>query len=179
MIDDLKFRDEGVAGGQSIYALSHAPGDYACPFCQIINGLLDQDGIVVQGDAVVAIMSLHQNPASPGTVLICPRAHIENIYELPDALAGKMLATAKRIAVAQKSALGCDGVTLRQHNEPAGGQDVWHLHLHVIPRRKGDHIGSRRGLKVMSIGERAELARTLRSAIEAPGDVGKEKAHSR
>ena len=46
----------------------------------------------------------------------------------------------RRIAIALKEAFGCDGTSTRQHNEPAGNQDLWHLHVHVFPRYDGDDL---------------------------------------
>jgi histidine triad (HIT) family protein len=46
----------------------------------------------------------------------------------------------RRIAIAMRSAYGCDGVSTRQHNEPAGNQDAWHYHVHVFPRYAGDGL---------------------------------------
>ena len=48
--------------------------------------------------------------------------------------------TSKRVAIALKETYKCDGVSTRQHNEPAGNQDVWHFHLHVFPRYTGDKL---------------------------------------
>ena len=63
-----------------------------------------------------------------------------------------------------KSGYGCDGVSTRQHNEPAGYQDVWHYHLHVFPRFAGDELyGSRKCL--MPPEERAAFAERLRRAL--------------
>ncbi|MCE2449016.1 MAG: HIT family protein [Candidatus Latescibacteria bacterium] len=58
-------------------------------------------------------------------------------------LAGRIAHMVRCVAVAIRTGYPCDGVTVRQNNEPAGGQDVWHLHTHVIPRHIGDgmHLG--------------------------------------
>ena len=69
-----------------------------------------------------------------------PLAHHENIYALPDDLAGRIARMARRVAIAMRRGYPCDGVTVRQNNEPAGDQDVWHLHTHVIPRHTGDNL---------------------------------------
>ncbi|MCY3783074.1 MAG: HIT domain-containing protein [Chloroflexi bacterium] len=74
------------------------------------------------------------SPDSPGNDLVIPLAHHENIYALPDDLAARVAHVARRVAMAMRRGYPCDGVTVRQNNEPAGGQDVWHLHTHVIPR---------------------------------------------
>ena len=107
-------------------------------------------------------MSLHDMPNNPGHVLVIPNAHYENIYDLPVALGADIHACAKEIAFAMKAVYHCDGVSLRQHNEPAGGQDVWHYHLHVFPRYVGDNF-SRSGFVVTPEQTRAEYAARLRA----------------
>jgi histidine triad (HIT) family protein len=77
---------------------------------------------------------------NPGSVLVIPIDHYENIFDLPDTLATPIHSAARSAAAAMKAAFGCDGISLRQHNEPAGSQDVWHYHLHVIPRWQGDDL---------------------------------------
>jgi histidine triad (HIT) family protein len=73
-------------------------------------------------------------------VLVVPIAHIENIYALPDELGTPLLRLTRRVATALREVYGCDGTSIRQHNEPAGNQDVWHVHIHVYPRYHGDDL---------------------------------------
>ncbi len=75
--------------------------------------------------------------------MVVPNVHVENMYGLDRELAGDVHETARRIALAMKIAYGCDGVSTRQHNEPAGYQDVWHFHVHVFPRYDGDRLYAR------------------------------------
>ena len=90
--------------------------------------------------------------------------HHENIYTLPDELAGRIAHMVRRVAVAIRTGYPCDGVTVRQNNEPAGGQDVWHLHTHVIPRYIGD--GKYLGVPVRADDrDRARYAGRLRELL--------------
>ena len=68
---------------------------------------------------------------------------MENIYEIDEELLGAVYRTVRRIAGALKEAYGCSGTSTRQHNEPDGNQDVWHLHVHVFPRYAGDGLYER------------------------------------
>jgi histidine triad (HIT) family protein len=71
---------------------------------------------------------------------------------------------ARAVALALKAAYACDGVSTRQHNEPAGSQDVWHYHLHVFPRYVGDGLyGSQR--QPLAAGEHAMYAAKLRPLL--------------
>ena len=126
--------------------MTHAPEGYDCPFCRLANGDLTADSlnqlsdIVLQTDSVTVFVAPAWWTSNPGHVLIIPNRHYENIYSLPAAEAASVQEAARPIALAMKSAYACDGVSTRQHNEPAGNQDVWHYHLHVFPRYVGDKL---------------------------------------
>jgi histidine triad (HIT) family protein len=107
-----------------------------CWACRIMSGE-DVGSIVEETNDVVAVI----NPfsISAGHTLIMPRKHLKNIYELEEKeLAGAILEAAARIARAAKKAFNADGITLRQNNEAASDQHLFHFHLHVIPRFEGD-----------------------------------------
>jgi len=106
-----------------------------CIFCRIVRREAPAS-IVFEDEHVLVFMSLHQ--FNPGHALVVPREHIPNIYLLPDELAGPVWAAVARVARAIKAAFSADGITIRQHNEPAGGQEVMHMHVHVVPRYYGD-----------------------------------------
>jgi len=116
---------------------NHAPKDYHCPFCLLISGVKNehvhstQSDIVYQDHAVTALISSHQYPNNPGNTIIVPNEHFENIFDLPLHYAQDIHRVAKLLALAMKQVYTCDGVSTRQHNEPAGNQDVWHYHQHV------------------------------------------------
>jgi histidine triad (HIT) family protein len=123
---------------------NHAPENYDCPFCRLACGLntsaSTQHDVVYRDDAVTAFLSAGWWPNNPGHVLVAPNMHYENIFDLPPELGTPIQRVAREIAVAFKETYGCDGVSSRQHNEPAGDQDVWHYHLHVFPRYVDDHL---------------------------------------
>lgn len=102
-----------------------------CVFCRIIAGKQPAD-VIAQTERVIVFLSLENHP------LIVPKAHVEHIYGLDDALAADLMRATVRVSRALKAGLGCDGVAVTQRNEPAAGQDVFHLHIHVIPRWHGD-----------------------------------------
>lgn len=124
----------------------HAPPDYVCPFCLVVAGVENehvyttQQDIVVRDDLVTAFVAAAWWPNNAGHVIIVPNAHYENIFDLPLHYATAIHAAAQRIAIAFKQAYRCAGVSTRQHNEPAGNQDVWHYHLHIFPRYPDDQL---------------------------------------
>ena len=155
---------------------NHAPDTYRCPFCRFARGEATPrnapEDIVCADDALIAFISPRTWPHNAGNVLIVPRAHVENLYDTPEDLLGRVIVTAKRIAIAMKTAYGCDGTSLRQHNEPAGDQDVWHFHLHVFPRWAGDQLYQRTDdAREVGAEERRMYAERLR-AILAKSEPG-------
>ena len=125
---------------------SHAPPDYVCPFCYLVQGRKHEsvastpEDIVTQDDEVTAFICTRWWTNNRGHVLVIPNQHIENIYSMPTHLLSRVQEVGREIAIAFKETYGCDGVSSRQHNEPAGYQDVWHYHLHVFPRYAGDRL---------------------------------------
>lgn len=79
-------------------------------------------------------------PVNLGHVLLIPRKHYENIFDIPEELSAKIYPAAQKIAAALKKSINCDGVNLVQNNGEAAGQEVFHAHLHLIPRFKNDGI---------------------------------------
>jgi histidine triad (HIT) family protein len=124
---------------------NHAPPGYVCPLCLIAKGLPtnrgDQEGDVVwRSNRTTALIAGKWWRANPGHVIIMPNEHIENLYDMPARIGHAMFDLMQLIAVALKETYRCDGTSIRQHNEPAGNQDVWHFHLHVFPRYTGDNL---------------------------------------
>jgi histidine triad (HIT) family protein len=76
-------------------------------------------------------------PRAPGHTLVIPKAHARNLLDVAPKDLAHLAAVAQKVAKAAMEAFSADGVTLQQFNEPAGGQVVFHLHIHVIPRQEG------------------------------------------
>lgn len=121
---------------------SHEPAGYDCPFCRMQSGQFNEhnqpsDVVAVTRHAYARI-SPKWWPANPGAALVIPRAHHENLYAVPADVGHAVWDLVQEVAVAMRTAYPCEGVSIRQHNEPAGNQDVWHLHVHVFPRTADD-----------------------------------------
>ncbi len=108
-----------------------------CIFCQIAAGTLDSS-TVFEDDEFVAFMDVY--PWRPGHVLVIPRAHAGSIAELADGVAERLFGLATRIAAAIRASgdIPCDDLHLLINDGPAANQTVPHLHLHILPRRRGD-----------------------------------------
>jgi histidine triad (HIT) family protein len=103
-------------------------------FAKILRGELPAYK-VYEDDKAFAFLDIM--PRAPGHTLVIPKAPARNILDIdPDALAD-LIKTTQTIARAAVKAFAADGLTIQQFNEPAGGQVVFHLHIHVIPRKMG------------------------------------------
>ena len=148
---------------------THAPPGYVCPFCAIVRGednppWTSQADVVHRDEATTAWVNGRWWENNPGGAVVVPNRHVENMYGLDRELAGAIHETARRVALAMKVGFSCDGISTRQHNEPAGYQEVWHYHLHVFPRYDGDDLyGST--ARLTTADERAPYAASLRSAL--------------
>jgi len=150
---------------------NHAPPNYVCPFCLVARQIEDDQVYTIEGDivyrtdSVTAMIGSNQWTNNLGHVIIIPNQHYENIYDLPIHIATKVHEAAQKIALAMKAAYRCDGISTRQHNEPAGNQDVWHYHLHVFPRYRNDNLYATPRGGVMPAEERAKYAGRLRTQL--------------
>lgn len=124
---------------------NHQPEKYTCPLCQIFKGEITDHGdqsqnIIFKDKFLTTFVAGKWWKSNPGHVIIIPNEHIENIYDMPEGMGHKIFDFSKKVALAFKETYKCDGVSTRQHNEPAGNQDVWHYHLHIFPRYVGDSL---------------------------------------
>ena len=109
-----------------------------CIFCIIANGDIPSKTLYEDEDFRVI---LDLGPATKGHALILPKEHADNLYELPDETASKVFVLAKKLAIKMKEKLNCDGLNIVQNNGEVAGQTVFHFHMHLIPRYKGDQVG--------------------------------------
>ena len=108
--------------------------DPSNPFAKILRGEFPSYK-VYEDDHVLAFLDIM--PRSPGHTLVIPKTPARNILDItPDDYA-HVARAAHKIAAAAMKAFKADGITVQQFNEPAGGQVVFHLHIHVIPRKNG------------------------------------------
>jgi histidine triad (HIT) family protein len=107
-----------------------------CPFCRIAAGEADEALVVLEDDATVGF--LDNRPLFPGHTLLIPRAHIETLADLPDEALPELFTNARLLARAMEEGLGAEGSFVAINNRVS--QSVPHLHVHVVPRRKGDGL---------------------------------------
>ncbi len=134
-----------------------------CIFCKIIAGEIPS-ATVYEDEDFKAIMDIF--PAAKGHVIILPKKHSANLFELDDATAAKALPVARKIAEAIQTELGCDGMNLLQNNGEAAGQTVFHFHMHLIPRYKGDQVKTTWEQGKYEDGEASALAAAIASKLK-------------
>jgi histidine triad (HIT) family protein len=117
--------------------MTDAASTAACPFCEIVEGRRRQE--VVYGDELV-VGFLCEPPATWGHTLIVPRVHRADIWDIPGEEAVAAMRAAQLLSAVVRDELGATGVNLRQNSGPQSGQDVFHFHLHVVPRYPGDTL---------------------------------------
>ena len=136
--------------------------DPDCLFCRIIAGTTPAT-IVLETDDVVGFLDVR--PVFKGHTLLAPRQHLVTLSDLPESLMVPLLGTAQRVADAITSGLGAQGTFVAMNNVVS--QSVAHLHVHVVPRTKGDGL---RGFfwprTKYAEGEAEEYAAKLRAALE-------------
>jgi histidine triad (HIT) family protein len=119
---------------------------------------------VYEDDKVLAFLDIM--PRSPGHTLVLPKAPARNILDIGAEDLAHVVTTAQRVAKAAMNAFSADGITIQQFNEGAGGQVVFHLHIHVIPRKAGVTMKPPASEKEKP-DVLAEHAKKLAAAIEA------------
>ena len=137
-----------------------------CVFCQIANGELPAH-IVHRDEEVVAF--LDRAPLLPGHVLVVPTAHVETVDDLPDGLLVPVFGVVRRTSIAVQKALRSEGSFVATNTRVS--QSVLHLHIHVVPRNKGDGLFSTRLIwqrkKYETDSEMEETATKIRAAYDA------------
>ena len=117
--------------------MTHPAYDDTNVFAKILRGEIPAH-VVYEDAATLAFMDIM--PAVDGPVLIIPKAPARNLLDVGSDDLAAVIETTRKIAIAAKKAFLADGVTLQQFSEPAGGQEVFHLHFHVLPRQAADRV---------------------------------------
>jgi histidine triad (HIT) family protein len=114
-----------------------------CIFCHIVSGQAPAS-IVYRDDAVTAFLDIQ--PVNPGHVLVVPNGHAAYLADLDEEVGARLFRVAMRVAAAvRQSEVWCEGINLFLADGEAAMQEVFHVHLHVIPRFQGDGFGLKFG----------------------------------
>lgn len=130
-----------------------------CIFCRIVAGGAEAS-VAYEDGATVAFMDMRQ--VSRGHLLVVPRKHVATILDLDDETGAVLFAAVARVARGVQAAFAPDGINIWQSNGAAAGQEVDHLHVHVMPRHAGDGL-----LRVYP----RRLANTPRAELDAQAEA--------
>jgi histidine triad (HIT) family protein len=125
-----------------------------CIFCSIIDGTASA-AIVYEDDRAVAFLDLF--PVHAGHTLVVPRQHVEDLVASPPDIAGHLMKVAQRLAPRIVRVVDAAGFNVWTANGKAAGQEVFHCHLHILPRFENDTFGLRFPKSYPQEAERGEL----------------------
>ncbi|MCB0949844.1 MAG: HIT family protein [Mycobacterium sp.] len=134
-----------------------------CVFCAVVAG--DAPAIrIVEDDDYLAILDIR--PFTRGHTLVIPKRHTVDLTDTPPQTLARMITIGQRIANAARiSGLHADGNNIAVNDGKAAFQSVFHIHLHVVPRRSGDKLSFAKGMLLRRDGDREETGRLLRQAL--------------
>ncbi len=138
--------------------------DPDCIFCKIVAGDIPSER-VYEDEACIAFLDI--NPIAPGHTLLVPRAHCADLLDAPRETLAALMAAARTVARAAMAATGGEGFNFFQFNGACSGQEVFHLHFHIIPRRPGDGVSYQWRQGTYGEGEMAALGAAIRDALNA------------
>ena len=121
----------------------------SCVFCKIVAKEAPAN-VVYEDDTVIAFMSIQ--PINVGHTLVVPKKHYKNIYEIPEEDVAYLYKIVKKIALAVNKAVNAEGIRIVQNNGEAAGQVIFHMHVHIIPMKKGRqwiHYPEKRGAEAL------------------------------
>jgi histidine triad (HIT) family protein len=135
-----------------------------CVFCEIVAGR--EPASVVYSDAgIIAFMDLR--PINAGHLLVVPRGHAARLANLDERLGAAMFGVGQRLAGAiRRSGLPCQGVNLFVADGEVAGQEVMHVHLHVLPRIPGDGFRIERGSETTGRAELDQAAALVKGGLD-------------
>lgn len=131
-------------------------------FTKIINREIPAD-IIYEDEKIIAFLDI--NPVNKGHTLVVPKKPFENIFDGDEEILAHMIKVSKKLSLVIRETVGADGVNLIMNNGEYAGQEVFHAHLHIVPRHKNDGSFSTKKCAGYDGDEAAVLATQLNSAI--------------
>lgn len=133
-----------------------------CLFCKIASGEIPTDKTYEDAD-FIAFLDI--KPINPGHLLLVPKEHHENLFEMPDDLLSKTAPLLKKLAIAVKNAVNAEGINIGMNNGAPAGQVVFHAHIHIMPRKSGDGYEMWHGQPYQSDSAKSEIASKIKTAL--------------
>jgi histidine triad (HIT) family protein len=134
-----------------------------CIFCKIVNRQAPAS-IVYEDEQILAFMDIR--PVSEGHTLVIPKPHFVDIFDTPAGTLAAIHRITKPLATAIKAVTQADGISIVQQNGKAAGQDIFHLHVHIIPRFEGHKLPHFGDLTIVSRETLDEMAKKIRTQLQ-------------
>lgn len=137
--------------------------DESCIFCRIVRNQAPAS-IIYEDETVMAFLDIR--PLNIGHTLIIPKAHYVGIFDIPKKELTNVYNVSKKISIAVKKTTNADGITIIQQNGKAAGQDIFHLHVHVVPRFEGQKLPSFNDLKQVERAKLDDIAKKIKQKLK-------------
>ena len=136
--------------------------DESCIFCKIVKKQAPAS-IIYEDETVMAFLDIR--PLNLGHTLIIPKAHYVDIFNVPEDQLSQIHKVAKQVSLAVKKATNADGISIIQQNGKAAGQDIFHLHVHVVPRFEGQKLPRFSDLREVERAKLEEMAKKIKQQL--------------
>ena len=136
--------------------------DESCIFCKIVHKQAPAS-ILYEDDAVMVFLDIR--PLNMGHTLVIPKAHYVDIFDISTKELSAVHTVAKKVSFAVKKATAADGISIIQQNGKAAGQDIFHFHVHVVPRFEGQKLPRFSELKEVERAKLDEMAKKIRENL--------------
>jgi histidine triad (HIT) family protein len=136
--------------------------DESCIFCKIVRKQAPAS-IIYEDESVMVFLDIR--PLNLGHTLVIPKAHYVDIFDTPVNQLSQVHTVAKQVSAAIKKATKADGISIIQQNSKAAGQDIFHFHVHVVPRFEGQKLPSFSALKEVERAKLDEMAKKIRRQL--------------
>ncbi len=138
--------------------------DESCIFCKIVRKQAPAC-IIYEDETVMAFLDIR--PLNEGHTLVIPKKHYVDIFDIPKEQLSKVHKVAKQVSSAIKKAADSDGISIIQQNGKAAGQEIFHFHVHMVPRFDGQKLPSFSTLKEVERAKLDDMAKKIKQHLKA------------
>ena len=136
--------------------------DESCIFCKIVHKQAPSS-IVYEDETLIVFLDIR--PLNIGHALVIPKAHYVDIFNIPEKELSQVHKVAKQVSFAIKKATNAAGISIIQQNGKAAGQDIFHLHVHVVPRFEGQKLPRFSDLQEVERTKLDEMAKKIKKDL--------------
>ena len=136
--------------------------DASCIFCKIVKKQAPAS-IIYEDETVIVF--LDKRPLNEGHTLVIPKKHYVDIFGIPENQLSQVHKVAQQVSLAVKKATKADGISIIQQNGKAAAQDIFHLHVHVVPRFEGQKLPSFSALREVERGKLEVMAKKIKQEL--------------